>query len=172
MFWHAKIISFARPIPTRRASLCVPPNPGIIPRPHSGCPNNAFSEAIRISQAMEISHPPPNAKPFTAAIVTWRMFCNLKNGSEALIPKARPSAAEKFTISEMSAPATNGPSTSKSKLFISNTSCFGKCTVIISLNKFRILHLKGVERTCNLCILRIQFTQQIDYTPYLLKRKQ
>ena len=129
-------------------------------------------------------------------------------------------SAEKFTISEMSAPATNdfspapvrittlmsslpsisvrtsfnsvsvslfrafnafgllivstaiGPSTSKSKLFISNTSCFGKCTVRIFLNKFRILHLKELERTCNLCILRIQFTQQIDYTPYLLKRKQ
>ena len=34
------------------------------------------------------------------------MFINLKNGTEALIPKALASAAVKFTISEISAPAT------------------------------------------------------------------
>ena len=31
--------SFARPSPTRRASRCVPPEPGIIPRPTSGRPS-------------------------------------------------------------------------------------------------------------------------------------
>ena len=56
------------PIPTSLASLCVPPNPGVIPRPTSGCPNTALSEQIRISQLMEISHPPPRANPLTAAI--------------------------------------------------------------------------------------------------------
>ena len=35
------------------------------------------------------------------------MFINLKNGSEALIPNARASGAVKFTISAISAPATN-----------------------------------------------------------------
>ena len=37
------------------ASLWVPPKPGVIPKPTSGCPNLAFSEAILISQAMDIS---------------------------------------------------------------------------------------------------------------------
>mgnify|MGYP000800257398 CR=1 FL=1 len=36
----------------------------------TGGPKMAFSLAIRISHAIEISHPPPNANPFTAAIVT------------------------------------------------------------------------------------------------------
>ena len=67
---HVKIISLARPIPTKRASLCVPPKPGMIPSPVSGCPKIAFSEAILISHAIEISHPPPSANPLTAAIVT------------------------------------------------------------------------------------------------------
>ena len=35
------------------------------------------------------------------------MFINLKNGAEALIPKARACAAVKLTISAISAPATN-----------------------------------------------------------------
>ena len=70
MLSHVKINSFALPIPTKRASLCVPPNPGMIPRPVSGCAKDALSEAMRISHAIEISHPPPRANPFTAAIVT------------------------------------------------------------------------------------------------------
>ena len=35
----------ARPTPTRRASRCVPPKPGMTPRFTSGCPNFAFSDA-------------------------------------------------------------------------------------------------------------------------------
>lgn len=35
----------------------------------SGCPNLAFSAARMMSQSMAISHPPPNAKPFTAAMI-------------------------------------------------------------------------------------------------------
>ena len=57
------------PGPTRRASLWVPPKPGVMPRPTSGCPNTALSEQMRKSQLMESSHPPPRAKPFTAATV-------------------------------------------------------------------------------------------------------
>ncbi len=39
------ISSLAWAFPIRRESLCVPPNPGIIPRLISGCPNLASSEA-------------------------------------------------------------------------------------------------------------------------------
>jgi 3-hydroxybutyryl-CoA dehydrogenase len=51
------------------ASLWVPPPPGIIPSLISGCPILAFCEAIRMSQHMATSSPPPNAYPFMAAIV-------------------------------------------------------------------------------------------------------
>jgi hypothetical protein len=41
----------------------VPPKPGVMPRPTSGWPNLAFSDAMRMSQAMASSQPPPSAKP-------------------------------------------------------------------------------------------------------------
>ena len=62
------------PLPTSLESLCVPPKPGVIPRPTSGCPNLAFEEAILKSQAMASSQPPPRAKPFTAAITGFSTF--------------------------------------------------------------------------------------------------
>ena len=42
-----RIISIAFVFPTRRASRCVPANPGISPRLISGWPNRAVSAAIR-----------------------------------------------------------------------------------------------------------------------------
>ena len=51
-----------------RGKRCVPPKHGIMPNVTSGCPNIAFSDAILISQLKASSQPPPNAKPFTAAI--------------------------------------------------------------------------------------------------------
>ncbi len=54
--------------PTSRASRWVPPKPGGTPRPTSGCPSLARSLPMRMSQARASSHPPPRAKPFTAAI--------------------------------------------------------------------------------------------------------
>jgi hypothetical protein len=40
-----KMSSFAKPIPHTRASRCVPPHPGMIPRLISGWPSYAFREA-------------------------------------------------------------------------------------------------------------------------------
>ena len=40
---------------------CVAPNPGGIPKPTSGWPKIAFSDAIRISAAIANSLPPPHA---------------------------------------------------------------------------------------------------------------
>ena len=91
---------------TRRASLCVPPNPGVMPRPTSGCPKTAFSEQIRMSQLMLISHPPPRAKPLTAAITGIGNVSNLRKISFPFLPKASPSAFVNVLISPMSAPAT------------------------------------------------------------------
>ena len=101
-----KISSFARPLPTRRGRRCVPPKPGRIPRPVSGWPNLALSDATRMSHAIEISQPPPRAYPLTAAIVTWGIVSSFKKASLARRPIFLPSAGVAFTISEISAPAT------------------------------------------------------------------
>ena len=94
------------PAPTRRASLWVPPKPGVIPRPTSGCPKTALSEQILISQLMEISQPPPSAKPFIAAITGIGNVSSLRNTSFPFLPKASPSAFVNVLISPISAPAT------------------------------------------------------------------
>ncbi len=58
----------ARPWPTSRGSRWVPPPPGMIPRFVSGWPSFALSPAIRMSQAMASSQPPPRQKPLIIAI--------------------------------------------------------------------------------------------------------
>src|SRR3989338_7234136 len=63
------IISFPRPRPTRRGRRWVPPAPGMMPSLTSGWPNIALSEAMRRSQAMAISFPPPKQWPLTAAMM-------------------------------------------------------------------------------------------------------
>ena len=77
-----------------------------MPSPTSGCPNIAFSEQIRISQLIAISHPPPSAKPLTAAITGIGNFSSFRNTSFPFFPKASPSAFVRELISAMSAPAT------------------------------------------------------------------
>ena len=64
-----RISSFAAATPAIRASRCVPPAPGMIPSRTSVSPISAVSAAIRMSQASASSSPPPNATPFTAAMV-------------------------------------------------------------------------------------------------------
>ena len=55
-------------LPTAAASRCEPPIPGVTPSLISGCPNFALSEAMMKSAIIATSHPPPSAKPLTAAI--------------------------------------------------------------------------------------------------------
>ena len=64
-----KISSLALATPTRRGRRWVPEKPGVMPRPTSGWPNLAFSEARMMSQLSASSQPPPRAKPLTAAMV-------------------------------------------------------------------------------------------------------
>ena len=54
-------LCLAMPGPTRRARRCVPPKPGVMPRPVSGWPKTAVSEQMRKSQLIESSQPPPRA---------------------------------------------------------------------------------------------------------------
>ena len=100
MLRDANTISFALPGPMRRASLCVPPKPGVIPRPTSGCPNNALSEQIRISQLMASS------LPFTAAITGTGKVSILRKISLPNLPKCSPCSLVITLIAAMSAPAT------------------------------------------------------------------
>ena len=59
----------ARPVPTSRASRWVPPAAGSTDRLVSGSPKRAVSAAIRMSQDIASSQPPPRANPLTAAMV-------------------------------------------------------------------------------------------------------
>ena len=68
IFCPVNIICFAIEMPIILANFRVAPNPGVISRLTSGCPKIAFSEHILISQLIDISHPPPRAKPLIAAI--------------------------------------------------------------------------------------------------------
>ncbi len=68
-----RFISSALPGPTRRGSRWVPPKPGMIPSLISGWPKIAESAAIRKSQAIASSQPPPNAIELTAATVEIRL---------------------------------------------------------------------------------------------------
>ena len=52
---------FAITLKTRRARRCVPPKPGVMPRPVSGWPKTAVSEQMRKSQLIASSQPPPRA---------------------------------------------------------------------------------------------------------------
>ena len=60
-------MSIASAFPTARASRCVPPAPGMMPSPVSGCPNRAVSDATIRSHVIASSQPPPRHQPETAA---------------------------------------------------------------------------------------------------------
>src|SRR5205823_2302668 len=63
-----RIMSRARPSPTRRGRRTVPPPPGMIPMRVSVRPICAAGSTMRRSQARASSQPPPRASPLTAAI--------------------------------------------------------------------------------------------------------
>ena len=106
IFCPVNIICFAIPIPTVLDNLCVPPKPGVIPRPTSGCPKIALSEHILISQLKDISHPPPSAKPFTAAITGISKVSIFLKTSFPFLENSSASFFDKVDISDISAPAT------------------------------------------------------------------
>ncbi len=62
----------ARAGPTTAARRVVMPQPGTVAIPTSGAPTVTWSAAIRRSQARASSSPPPNAMPFSAAMVGCR----------------------------------------------------------------------------------------------------
>jgi hypothetical protein len=66
----------------------------------------AASLATRMWQAIASSHPPPSAKPLTAATVGLGDVSNLRIIAWPRRASARASVASAATISEMSAPAT------------------------------------------------------------------
>src|SRR5262249_33021163 len=67
--WGPRIMNSSASVrPLSRGQRWVPPNPGMIPRFVSVWPIRAVSFSRRKWHAMAISHPPPNAWPFIAAM--------------------------------------------------------------------------------------------------------
>ena len=93
--------------PTRRGSRWVPPKPGMIPRLISGWPKLADSAAIRKSQAMASSHPPPKANALTAATVATEERSMSRRRPCMASSSSAPAAASILVNALMSAPAQN-----------------------------------------------------------------
>src|SRR5437867_2062779 len=72
----------------------------------SGWPNLAFSLAMRRWQAIASSHPPPSAKPFTAAITGLPHVSSRRSTAWPRSARAFPSNGPCLARSPMSAPAT------------------------------------------------------------------
>ena len=100
-----RFISSALLVPTSRGSRWVPPKPGMIPRLISGWPKVADSAAIRASQAIASSHPPPKASALTAATVTVRVEPNERKSAWPVSSSSRPPASSICVNALMSAPA-------------------------------------------------------------------
>ena len=80
--------TFPSPWPCRRPSVsrCDPPMPGVTPNLISGWPNLAVSAAMMKSAIIATSHPPPNAKPATAAIHGLRVAVTCSHPAKKLEP--------------------------------------------------------------------------------------
>ena len=102
-----KISSFAAATPAIRARRCVPPAPGMIPSRASVRPISAPSAAIRMSQASASSSPPPNATPFTAAMVGRGNAASVSMSALISPRKTRVSSSVQVRRSFRSAPDEN-----------------------------------------------------------------
>ena len=103
-----RFISSALLSPTSRGRRWVPPKPGMIPSLISGWPKIADWAAMRTSQAIASSQPPPNAIELTAAIVATRLLAHLaqqRRGRE--LSSSAPCDSSIFVNALMSAPAEN-----------------------------------------------------------------
>ncbi len=85
-----RFISRALLWPTRRGRRWVPPKPGMIPSLISGWPKSAERAAIRTSQDIASSQPPPKARPLTAAIVAIPSRPSSRKSAWALWIRASP----------------------------------------------------------------------------------
>ena len=83
----------------------MPPKPGMIPSLISGWPKTAASAAIRTSQAIASSQPPPKAIELTAAIVATRAVPNSRSSAWAVWISSSPLASSICVKALMSAPA-------------------------------------------------------------------
>ncbi len=88
----------------------------MIPRLTSGCPKLADCAAIRKSQAMASSHPPPKASAPTAAIVTSRERSMSRRRPCICSSSSRPAAASILVNALMSAPAQNSIGLAEAKI--------------------------------------------------------
>ena len=83
----------------------MPPKPGTIPSLISGWPKTAASAAIRTSQAIASSQPPPKAIELTAAIVATLSVPNSRSSAWAVCSSSSPPPSSICVKALMSAPA-------------------------------------------------------------------
>ena len=83
----------------------MPPKPGMIPSLISGWPKTAASAAIRTSQAIASSQPPPKAIALTAAIVATRAWPKSRSSAWAVWISSSPPLSSIWVKALMSAPA-------------------------------------------------------------------
>src|SRR5580693_5198133 len=97
-----RIISSARPRPTRCGRRSVPPPPGCTPTPTSGCPSRVFSrDAKRMSQARTNSLLPPRTQPRIFAILTTGDFVRRTNVSIRIGRPEGPTAVVMFLAGQI-----------------------------------------------------------------------
>ena len=77
----------------------------MIPSLISGWPKTAASAAIRTSQAIATSQPPPKASELTAAIVATRAWPNSRSSAWAVLISSSPPPSSIWVKALMSAPA-------------------------------------------------------------------
>ena len=82
----------------------MPPKPGMIPSLISGWPKIADCAAIRTSQAIASSQPPPKARPLTAAIVATPLVSSSRKSAWALWISSAPLLSSSCVKALMSAP--------------------------------------------------------------------
>ena len=83
----------------------MPPKPGMIPSLISGWPKTADSAAIRKSQAIASSQPPPKAIALTAATVETRLEPSSRSSAWPLSISSAPPSVSICVNALMSAPA-------------------------------------------------------------------
>ena len=132
--------------PTRRGSRCTPAS-GTRPNFASVRPKRADSAATAMSHASTISHPPPSATPFTAAITGLVRSCRSVRpakpvGGRAMAPPSachfRSLPAQKARPAPVTTATRSAGSASKASNTVARASCAGAWSAFSRSGRFSV----------------------------------